>query len=85
MMKMRKLAFIGLLLTLGNLAPLPAYSLETPPPPSVPGTITPHVVATTTTIGTEAGIVAVAVSILGLIAYAASSGSGDSTPAATNH
>ena len=86
-MKMKKVAVGVLLVALCNVVPMTAYSEGTPVPPSVPGGVGTHgaLGATTLGVGAEVGIVAIAVSVLGLLALAASNGSGDSTPAATNH
>ena len=86
MVVMRKIIVWSLLATLWNAIPVAAYSQETPGPAGGAGTKTTHETAVaTTTVGTEVGVIAVAISILGLIALAASSSSGDSTPAATHH
>ncbi|NTV13103.1 MAG: hypothetical protein HGA96_04105 [Desulfobulbaceae bacterium] len=75
---MKKLVAGLLLVTLCNVVPLPAFSQEDSGNPPVT-TVAPDNKV-------RVGVVAVVVSLLGLIALAASSGSGgDATPAATVH
>lgn len=94
-MKMNKRVVGLLLMALTTAIPHTAFSEETPPP--ITQGVSTHLPVGTLPAGAGAGaaaaggagatlgIIGVTVSVLGLIALAASSSSGDSTPATTNH
>lgn len=87
-MMMKKLMILALIVSLCNVVPAYSFAQEAaaannPPAQETPD---PHKLGAAPAAPTvEAGIVGVAVSILGLIALAASTDSGDATPAATSH
>jgi len=87
MMKARKCVIGVLLLAMCSAMPFTAYGENAPEPVSGPGSRNTHDTRAPETAagGGHVGIIAVTVTVLGLLALAASSGSGNSTPASTNH
>jgi hypothetical protein len=85
---MKNVAILLLVVSLCSLAPVNSYAqdVDRSQNPPIQETLDTHKIpAATTGITLETGIVAVTVTLLGLIALAASSDSGDATPATTNH
>lgn len=82
---MRKIIVLALILSLGNMVPSSVIAQDGSgnPNPPVENTHNPGK-KPVITLG-QGGIIATAVAVLGLIALAASSNSGDATPAATSH
>lgn len=86
---MKKIVILALIVSLCNVIPANSFAEEAATAgnnPPVQETPDPHKLgAAPATTAVEAGIIGVAVSVLGLIALAASTDSGDATPAATSH
>lgn len=85
---MRKIITLALIVSLSSAVPASVFAqdaaVKANPPAQATGAPHPPAAATTGTMG-AGGIIAVTVTVLGLIALAASSDSGDATPAATTH
>jgi hypothetical protein len=85
---MKNITILALVLSLISVGPTNVYAQDATPegkPPAQEASDTHNLDKASAGVSAEAGIIAVAVSVLGLIALAASSSSGDATPAATSH
>lgn len=84
---MRKIIILALIASLSSAVPANLYAQDAAPKTNPPaqGASDTHKLGKTAGTMSEGGIIAVTVTVLGLIALAASSDSGDATPAATSH
>lgn len=85
---MKNITILALVLSLISVVPTNIHAQDAAPsgnPPVQEASNTHNLEKASTGMSAETGIIAVAVTVLGLIALAASSSSGDATPAATNH